>query len=99
MRKIQELVDVTDEELCSAKEYAERSLELRASGNSNWANKFKAMANDELNHAMNIHEYTIMIIEELRKVYTPPEEMQEKWDKCHVKYVEKAAWIRQMLAM
>ena len=31
--------------------------------------------------------------------YMSKAEMQEKWDKAHVQYVEKAAWIRQMLAM
>lgn len=38
-------------------------------------------------------------IEELNKVYKAPEGMQEKWDKAHAKYVERAAWIKQMLAM
>ena len=38
-------------------------------------------------------------IEELRKVYAPPQEMLEKWNADHKKYIEKAAWIKQMLAM
>lgn len=37
--------------------------------------------------------------EELRTVYTPPQKMLEKWDADHKKYIEKAAWIKQMLAM
>ncbi len=46
-----------------------------------------------------IHDRVVEEIEELRRVYTPPEEMMEKWDADHKKYIEKAAWIRQMLAM
>ena len=38
-------------------------------------------------------------IKEISKVYTPPADMQEKWDKAHKEYVEKAAWVKQMLSM
>lgn len=99
MRKIQALVEQIDEEICSAKDYAETSLEYKAKGNQSWYTKYKEMANDELKHAMYIHDRAIMEIEELSKVYTPPAEMQEKWDKSHKEYVEKVAWIKQMLSM
>ena len=29
----------------------------------------------------------------------PSEEMLEKWEKAHKEYVEKVAWIKQMLSM
>lgn len=38
-------------------------------------------------------------INELKKVYTPPEEMMEKWEHEHREFIEKTAWIKQMLAM
>ena len=57
------------------------------------------MSEDELKHAMYIHEYTVKEIEDLRKVMIPPEEMLEKWDKEHKVYVEQVAWIKQMLNM
>ena len=57
------------------------------------------MALDELKHAGYIHDRVVMEIETLNKVYTPPQEMMEKWDADHKKYIEKAAWIRQMLSM
>ena len=57
------------------------------------------MANDELKHANYIHERAVTEIEELREVYTPPRKMLDKWEKDHNKYIEKAAWIKQMLAM
>ena len=99
MTKIKKLVDQIDDELCSAKEYAEKYIEYKAAGNSAWANKYKDMANDELKHATVLHEVATAEIDAIKKVYTAPVKMQEKWDASHVEYVEKAAWIKQMLTM
>ena len=60
---------------------------------------YKEMSNDELKHAGYIHEFAVKEIDEISKVYTPPVEMMEKWEKEHKTFIEKTAWIRQMLAM
>ena len=99
MTRIKELADQMKDELCSAKDYAEEYLSYKAKEDAPWATRYKEMALDELKHADYIHERAVAEIETLRKVYTPPEDMLEKWDHEHKKYVEKAAWIRQMLAM
>ena len=99
MTRIKNLADEIKDELCSAKEYAEEYLTFKAKEDSGWANRYKEMATDELKHADYLHDRVVQEIEELRKTYTPPEEMLEKWDSDHKKYIEKAAWIRQMLAM
>lgn len=99
MKRIKKLVEEIDEELEGAKEYAEMCLERKADGDGAWAQRFAEMANDELKHAGYIHEYTVKEITKLREVYTPPQDMLDKWDKSHKGYVEKAAWIKQMLAM
>lgn len=99
MKKIQNLVDQMCEEIESAKDYAECYLDFKAKGNSAWASKYKGMAEDELKHAMIIHDRAIEEITTLQKVYTPPVEMEEKWNEAHKKYVEKAAWVKQMLAL
>ena len=99
MRIIAELVDLIDEELEGAKDYAEKYVEHKAENNTTWATKFKSMAEDELKHAMNIHEYATMKIDEIKRVYTAPVQMQEKWDKKHKEYIEQTAWIKQMLTM
>lgn len=99
MTKIKELVDQMKDELCGAKDYAEEYLSFKAKGNINWANRYKEMATDEIKHGGYIHDRIVEEIETLRKVYTPPQEMLEKWDSDHKKYVEKVAWIKQMLAM
>lgn len=99
MTRIKKLAEEIEDELCSAKEYAEDYLTYKAKGNSQWATRYKEMAQDELKHADYIHERAVSEIEELRSVYTPPEDMMEKWEHEHREYIEKAAWVRQMLAM
>ena len=99
MRKIKRMAETIKDELCSAKDYAEEYLSEKAKNNPQIANRYKEMANDELKHAMYIHDFAVAEIESLRKIYTPPENMLEKWDKAHKEYVEKAAWVKQMLAM
>ena len=99
MKIIKEYVEHIEDELDGAKEYAEMYVEAKAKGNITIANRYKEMANDELKHAMYVHEFAVKEIDELSKVYTPPVEMLEKWKKSHAEYVEKAAWVKQMLAL
>lgn len=99
MTRIKDLADEIKDELHSAKCYAEEYLTFKAKEDSAWATRYKEMAQEELKHAGYIHDRVVMEIEELRKVYTPPQDMLVKWDSDHKKYIEKAAWIKQMLAM
>lgn len=99
MRVIKNLVEAMDEEISGAKEYAEKYVEYKAKDDIQAATRYKEMANDELKHATYEHEWAVKKIDELSKIYTPPVGMQEEWDKSHKEYVEKVAWIRQMLSM
>ena len=100
MTKIKKYVDGIAEELDGAKNYIEKALECKAAGNTNRYTKYKEMSMQELGHAMNLHEFAVQDIEELKKVYPEiPSDMMDKWDKAHVDFVEKAAWIKQMQAM
>ena len=54
----------------------------------------------ELGHAMALHDFAVQDIEQLKTVYpNVPQKMQDSWDKSHVDFVEKTAWIKQMQAM
>lgn len=99
MTKIKKLINHIDEELKGAKDYAEKYVECKTKGDTTWASKYKEMANDELKHAINLHDKAVQEIEEIKKVYTAPVEMEEKWEREHKEYVENVAWIRQMLMM
>ncbi len=99
MEKIQDLVDQISDEIEGAKCYAETYLDYKAKGNSNWASRYKSMAEDELKHSTYIHDRAVEEINELNKVFTAPVEMQKKWDEAHKSYVERVAWVKMMLAM
>jgi hypothetical protein len=99
VKNIQKYVDDIKEEIESAKEYAEKYIELKAKGNVAFASKYREMAEDELKHANYLHSFAIEEIEKISKVYTPPVDMQEKWEHEHKKYIENVAWIKQILSM
>lgn len=100
MTKIKKYVEQIDEELCGAKDYAEKALEYKAVGDQDRFAKYRAMANDELNHAMIVHDMAAKDIEKLKAVFPEiPQKMTDAWDASHTGYVEKTAWIKQMLAM
>ena len=62
--------------------------------------RYKEMSAQELGHATALHDFAVQDIEKLKSVYPEiPPKMMEKWEKSHVDFVEKAAWIRQMQAM
>lgn len=99
MTKIKKLVHQIDDELCSAKHYAEKYLSYKAEGDNSWASKYKQMANEELNHANIIHEEAVEEIKKLRTVYTPPQTMLDKWEKSHGVYLEETAKVKMYLGM
>ena len=99
MTKIKKLAGHIEEELCGAKEYAEKYVECKAKGDMQWANRYKEMANDELKHAGYLHDKAVQDIEEISTVHKPTEAMAAKWEKCHKEYVEQTAGIEQMLTM
>ena len=100
MTKIKKYVDEIAEELDDAKKYMEKALEYKAMGNNDRYNGYKIMSTQELEHSTRLHDYAVQDIEQLRAVYPEiPEKMLDKWQKSHVDFVEKAAWIRQMQAM
>lgn len=100
MTKIKKYVEGIAEELNGAKHYIEKALEYKAMGNADRYNRYKEMSLQELNHAMALHDFAVQDIEQLKTVYPEiPSKMMEAWEKSHVDFVEKTAWIKQMQAM
>ena len=100
MRSIQKLAHRIHEELEDAQRYAELYVEKKAAGKQQWAGKFQKMAEDELQHAAYLHEFAVAEIDQLKTVFkSPPASMMDAWDAEHKAYVEKTAWIKQMLSM
>ena len=100
MTKIKKYVEDIAEELDGAKQYIETALEYKAMGNGDRYTAYKDMSIQELGHAMKLHDFAVQDIEKLKVVYPDvPQKMMESWEKSHVNYVEKAAWIKQMQSM
>ena len=100
MTKIKKYVEDIEDELKGAKNYIEKALEYKASGNVDRYNGYKEMSIQELGHAMRVHEYAVQDINKLKEVYPEiPQKMMEAWDRSHVDFVEKTAWIKQMQSM
>ena len=100
MTKIKKYVENIAEELHDSKDYMEKALEYKAMGQSERYNGYKEMSIQELSHAMRLHQYAVEDIEKLKTVYPEiPQSMQDAWDRSHVDFVEKTAWIKQMQAM
>ena len=106
MERIGKYVDHIKEELEGAKEYAECYVDYKVRSNNSsdpyskeMTARYKEMANDELRHANYLHEEAMTEISKLEQVITPPEEMLERWKSAHNYYVEKTAWVKQMLAL
>lgn len=100
MKKIKDYVDGISDELCSAKEYIEKALWYKAKGDSTRYSKYREMSNQELEHALNLHQFAVEDIEKLESVYPDiPQDMLDSWNKSHNEFVEKTAWIRQMQSM
>lgn len=99
MYHIKKLAEQMEDEIESAMTYAEKYIECKAKSNTAYAAKYKAMAEDELRHAMFFHEQAVKEIEEVQKVYTAPAEMLDKWEHEHKEYIERVGIIKQILAM
>lgn len=100
MKSIQTLADHIKDEVCDAKTYAENYVEEKVNGNTAFANKYKEMATDELKHAGYLHEMVVSLINKIKSSGIQyPQEMEEKWKSVHAEYVDKAAWVKQMLTL
>lgn len=103
MRKLLEYLDQINEEIESAKDYAETYLEYKVDKpnkrSEEFATKYKSMAEDEIKHAVFLHDIATLRVSEVGEVYTLPVDVLDVWNKSHQNYVERTAWIKQMLTM
>ena len=98
MKKIKKYVDMIKDEIESAEEYAEKYVESKAMGETSYAEKYKLFAQQELDHAMFVHNLAEVFIDKVSKVITPPADMKEKWESAHIECVSKVDEIKAMIA-
>ena len=98
MKKIKKYVNMIKDEIESAECYAEKYIEAKAMGETSYAEKYKLFAQQELDHAMFVHNLAEVFIDKVSKVITPPAEMKEKWEAAHIECVSKVDEIKAMIA-
>lgn len=98
MREIKNMAKQIHEELHGAKEYAIQATAYKEAGNQIAGKAYYEMANDEIKHAMSIHNLVVKLIEETRKTVTPPQYMLDMWNEEHEEYMEEMAKVKYMLA-
>lgn len=97
MKVVADLIDNMNNEIDLAKVYAQNYLMYNADGDKEWADNFRTMARESVNHADRIHELAVITINKLSKYYTPPEEMTRVWKKQHERYIDTVNWITDMI--
>lgn len=96
---IQKLTDMIDEELSDAEKYCRCAMNHKED-HPNLANCFFRLSNEEISHAMLLHEQIVNLINEYRKEHgNPPERMQIIYDYVHSKYIERMNDLKIMQAV
>jgi rubrerythrin len=88
MHYVDELIEKIEDEIEGAREYTEESIKARAKGHIERANKYKSMAMDELTHAATIRDFATQDVDEIKRVYTLPVEVEENWNRAHRRFSE-----------
>ena len=99
MQIIQAVRSRIDEEQHDACEYAKLALEYKEKRRS-LADIFYALSQDEMRHAMSLHNEITQIIREYHEEHgDPPANMQAVYDYRHEKDIEKHEQIKRYQAM
>ena len=97
MQVIRELAEQMWDEVCGAREYAEKALHYRYE-RPELAATYHAMAKDEYRHMDGLHKEAVEIIRAVKEsgVNYPPA-MQKRWDDEHARIIDEAAVAKQYI--
>ena len=99
MKKIKELAEHIQEELCDAEEYA-KSATMYKDDDKELADVYANLARQEIEHAHAEHEQVVRMIRKAREEgVTPPESMMAVWDYLHEKMIQHEAGVSSLLDM
>lgn len=99
MKIIRDLVEMIDDELEGAEEYAKSAIHYK-SEMPNLADAFYEIANQEMRHVNILHDQVVAIIKKHREEHgEPPAAMLSIWEWQHKKHIEESAEVRRLLDM
>ena len=83
----QKLWDAALEEVAGCEEYAQLAIELKVC-KTDLSRTYLAMAEQEREHAVKLHEAAHKLMAEIREQCTVPEAVSERWEKCKRSYLK-----------
>lgn len=97
MKKIEQLSDYIDEELDDAMKYARCSIQN--DDDAELSKTYKSLSNEELGHAMRLHEQVVRLIKDYRdKNGEPPQRMIDRYEYIHERQMKKYSDVRVLLS-
>ena len=99
MKKIKELAEHIQEELCDAEEYAKAAI-LYKDDDKELADMYASLSRQEIEHSHTEHEQVVRMIRDYRNAGNIPQEsMMAVWDYLHEKMIQHEAGVNSLLDM
>ena len=97
MKTIEQLSDYIEEEVDDAMKYAKCAIQN--SDDVELARTYRTLANEELGHAMRLHEQVVRIIKKYRDEHgEPPVRMMDRYEYIHERQMKKYADVKVLLS-
>ena len=97
MKTIEQLSDYIEEEVDDAFKYAKCAIQHE--DDPELARTYRTLANEELVHAMKLHEQVARLIKKYRDEHgEPPEKMMDRYEYMHERHMKKYADAKVLLA-
>ena len=97
MKNIEQISDYIDEEINDAMKYARCAIQN--DDDVELSKTYKALANEELGHAMRLHEQVVRLIKAYRDEHgEPPQKMLDRYEYIHERQMRRYADVRVLLS-
>jgi len=97
MKKIEQIADYIDEEISDAMKYARCAIQN--DDDAELAKTYRTLSNEELGHAMRLHDEVVRLIKKYRDEHgEPPQKMMDRYEYIHEKQMRRYADVKVLLS-
>ena len=97
MKKIEQIADYIDEEINDAMKYARCAIQN--DDDAELAKTYRTLSNEELGHAMRLHDEVVRLIKKYRDEHgEPPQKMMERYEYIHERQMRRYADVKVLLS-